>query len=157
MVASSRSTIEIIQRCRIQTQRLGGPPPCNSAIIGIYKDPNRVPIIHYSHYYRVGGPPEHKDVDPQSFAKGSKTEELQTAHYITLPETNMETHKGPCKDYSPSTRGLYGFPCSFGGVSFPFSFPLSQYYPNITLIVPLPLYQHDVRFTRILAIMPEML
>ena len=29
----------------------------------------------------------------------------------TLPETNMETQKGPCKDYSPSKRGLYGFPC----------------------------------------------
>ena len=29
----------------------------------------------------------------------------------TLPETNMETQKGPYKDYSPSKRGLYGFPC----------------------------------------------
>ena len=27
-----------------------------------------------------------------------------------LPETNMETQKGPYKDYSPSKRGLYGFP-----------------------------------------------
>ena len=30
---------------------------------------------------------------------------------ITLPETNMETQKGPHKDYSPSKRVLYGFPC----------------------------------------------
>ena len=29
----------------------------------------------------------------------------------TLPETNMETQKEPYKDYSPSKRGLYGFPC----------------------------------------------
>ena len=29
----------------------------------------------------------------------------------TLPETNMETQKGPYKDYSPSKGGLYGFPC----------------------------------------------
>ena len=29
----------------------------------------------------------------------------------TLLETNMETQKGPYKDYSPSKRGLYGFPC----------------------------------------------
>ena len=29
----------------------------------------------------------------------------------TLPETNMETQKRPCKDYSPSKRGLHGFPC----------------------------------------------
>ena len=29
----------------------------------------------------------------------------------TLPETNMDTQKGPYKDYSPSKRGLYGFPC----------------------------------------------
>ena len=29
----------------------------------------------------------------------------------TLPETNMETQKGPYKDYSPSKRGLFGFPC----------------------------------------------
>ena len=29
----------------------------------------------------------------------------------TLPETNMETQKGPCKDYSPFKGGLYGFPC----------------------------------------------
>ena len=29
----------------------------------------------------------------------------------TLPETNMETQKGPYEDYSPSKRGLYGFPC----------------------------------------------
>ena len=29
----------------------------------------------------------------------------------TLPETNMETQKGPYKDYSPFEGGLYGFPC----------------------------------------------
>ena len=29
----------------------------------------------------------------------------------TLPETNMETQKGPYKEYSPSKRRLYGFPC----------------------------------------------
>ena len=29
----------------------------------------------------------------------------------TLLETNMETRKGPYKDYSSSQRGLYGFPC----------------------------------------------
>ena len=34
----------------------------------------------------------------------------------TLPETSMETQKGPHKDYSPFKGGLYGFPCSFGGV-----------------------------------------
>ena len=34
----------------------------------------------------------------------------------TLTETNMETQKGPSKEYSPSKRGLYGFPCLFGGV-----------------------------------------
>ena len=30
---------------------------------------------------------------------------------VTLLETNMETQKGPYKDYSPSKMGLYGFPC----------------------------------------------
>ena len=30
---------------------------------------------------------------------------------VTLPETNMETPKGPNKDYSPSKKGLDGFPC----------------------------------------------
>ena len=30
---------------------------------------------------------------------------------VTLPETNMETQKGPNKDYSPSKRVPYGFPC----------------------------------------------
>ena len=30
---------------------------------------------------------------------------------LTLPETNMETPKGPYKDYSPSKMGLYGLPC----------------------------------------------
>ena len=34
---------------------------------------------------------------------------------LTLPETNMETQQGPYKDYSPSKRVLYGFPCQFGG------------------------------------------
>ena len=34
----------------------------------------------------------------------------KTAH-STLPETNMETQKGPYKDYSPFKGGLYGFPC----------------------------------------------
>ena len=29
----------------------------------------------------------------------------------TLPETTMKTQKGPYKEYSPSKRGLYGFPC----------------------------------------------
>ena len=36
----------------------------------------------------------------------------------TLPETNMETQKGPDKDYSPFKGGLYGFPCWFGGVYY---------------------------------------
>ena len=31
--------------------------------------------------------------------------------YGTLLETNMETQKGPYKDYSSSKMGLYGFPC----------------------------------------------
>ena len=30
---------------------------------------------------------------------------------IQSPKTNMETQKGPYKDYSPSKTGLYGFPC----------------------------------------------
>ena len=34
----------------------------------------------------------------------------------TLPATNMETQKGPDKDYSPSKRVLHGFPCEFGVV-----------------------------------------
>ena len=34
----------------------------------------------------------------------------------TLPQTNMETPKRPYKDYSLPKRGLYGFPCYFGGV-----------------------------------------
>ena len=41
---------------------------------------------------------------------------LRDPNRPTLPETNMETQKGPYKDYSPFKRGLYGFPCSFGGV-----------------------------------------
>ena len=32
-------------------------------------------------------------------------------HANTLLGTNMETPKGPYKDYSPSNMGLYGFPC----------------------------------------------
>ena len=34
------------------------PPPCNSGIIRIEEDPNIIPIIPYSHYYWVGGPPK---------------------------------------------------------------------------------------------------
>ena len=34
----------------------------------------------------------------------------------TLPETNMETQKGPYKDYSPSKIWLHGSTCWFGGV-----------------------------------------
>ena len=33
-------------------------PPSNSGIIRIQEDPNVIPIISYSHYYRVGGPPK---------------------------------------------------------------------------------------------------
>ena len=29
----------------------------------------------------------------------------------TLPEINMEIEQKPYKDYSPSKRGVYGFPC----------------------------------------------
>ena len=29
----------------------------------------------------------------------------------------MEIQKGTYEDYSPYKRGLYGFPCKFGGVS----------------------------------------
>ena len=35
---------------------------------------------------------------------------------VTLPETNMETQKGPYKDYVPFKGELSGFPCLFGGV-----------------------------------------
>ena len=51
---------------------LGGPPPCNSDIIRIYEDPNIIPIIPYSHYYWVGGPPnicQVPDRDPYVEAK----------------------------------------------------------------------------------------
>ena len=41
-------------------------------------------------------------------ATPQEAEEKQTN---TLPETNMETQKRPHKDYCPSKRGLYGFPC----------------------------------------------
>ena len=41
----------------LQVYKLGGPPPCNSGIFGIYKDPNDlVFIIPYSHYCLLGGP-----------------------------------------------------------------------------------------------------
>ena len=36
---------------------------------------------------------------------------LEDTGCYTLPETNMETQKGPYKDYSPFKGGLYGFPC----------------------------------------------
>ena len=39
------------------------------------------------------------------------SEDWEVHTQVTLPETNMETQKGPHKDYSPSKRGLYGFPC----------------------------------------------
>ena len=41
----------------------------------------------------------------------------RSLHEVTLPETNMETQKGPCKDHSPSKWVLYWFPCYFGGVN----------------------------------------
>ena len=34
------------------------PPPCNSGMRRISEDPDRIPIIPYSHYYWVGGPPK---------------------------------------------------------------------------------------------------
>ena len=54
---------------------------------------------------------------------------------FTLPETNMETQKGPCKDYSSFKKGLHGFPCSFGGV-YGFS-----YYPHRTISILINLNQ----------------
>ena len=44
--------------------------------------------------------------------EGSKLAPIEGA--TTLPETNLETQKGPYKDYSPSKRGLYGFHVSLG-------------------------------------------
>ena len=43
-----------------------------------------------------------------SMLVGRSIEEFLKA---TLLETNMETQKGPYKDYSPSKLGLYGLPC----------------------------------------------
>ena len=44
--------------------------------------------------------------------KGSSCEsEIMALDFATLSEANMETQKGPKKDYSPSKRVLYGFPC----------------------------------------------
>ena len=36
----------------------------------------------------------------------------------TLRETNMETQKGPYKDYGPFKKVLYGFPCWFGECTY---------------------------------------
>ena len=45
-----------------------------------------------------------------------RVEALGSGGLSTLPETNMATQKGPYKDYSPTKRGLYGFPF-WGSVS----------------------------------------
>ena len=36
----------------------GGPPHCNSGIIGLTEHLNVILLIPHSHYYRVGGPPK---------------------------------------------------------------------------------------------------
>ena len=45
------------------------------------------------------------------FLSGQKTFFNPKPLIPTLLETNMETQKGPYKDYSASKMGLYGFPC----------------------------------------------
>ena len=50
-----------IDRCGMGTILrifLEDPPYCYSGIIRIEEDPNIIPIIPYSHYYWVGGPPK---------------------------------------------------------------------------------------------------
>ena len=34
---------------------LGGPPYCNSGIIGVEEDPDIITSVPHSHHYRVGG------------------------------------------------------------------------------------------------------
>ena len=54
------------------------------------------PNLCYNYYHQI---PEYQIVECMD-GQGS-----------TLPGTNMEIQKRPYKDYSPSKRGLYGFPC----------------------------------------------
>ena len=42
----------------------------------------------------------------------------QATQNLTLPETNMETQKGPYEDYSPSKRGYMGFHVTLGECKF---------------------------------------
>ena len=62
MKGNACGTAKVERRVAVQSKtsvlcKLGGPPPCTSGIIGIQWDPNIILIVPYSHYYRVGGPP----------------------------------------------------------------------------------------------------
>ena len=57
------------------------PPPCNSGILGIYEDPNRILIIHNSHYYRVGGPP--------SISPKQKKQQQQKRSFVKLKASTL--------------------------------------------------------------------
>ena len=48
--------VQLPRRGNMRSSPWEDPPPCNSGIIGIKEDPNIILIIHYSHYYWVGGP-----------------------------------------------------------------------------------------------------
>ena len=70
------------------------------------------------HLYRLIGGICAGGVDPQPPTVLPKTScrLLEAAvRWFYAPETNRKLtwkpKKGPCKDYSPSKRGLYGFPC----------------------------------------------
>ena len=55
--------LSVCEAVKLQTLKAcnsvsGRHSPCNSGIIGIKEDPNIVRIIHYGHYYWVGGAPK---------------------------------------------------------------------------------------------------
>ena len=85
---------------------------------------NKIPI--YLIFYPLEGDYIHSSVQPQylftlklcqtcpmhySKAVPKVTRQSGNCPTPTLLETNMETQKGPYKDYSPSKMGLNGFPC----------------------------------------------
>ena len=70
-----------------------------------YMDPlGRAPV-------ELAGIPRHPAAIPPGLCRRKGLQRSGLTIGFTLPETNMETQKGPYKDYRPSKRGLYGFPC----------------------------------------------
>ena len=88
--------------CFLLSHMLGGPPPCNRGIFGMYKDPNVITILPSVPYYLLGGSPKHYScLGHPSTPKPYTLNPRENLRAGSLTAVELSRHHGPCLGVLP--------------------------------------------------------